>query len=94
MNPQRPGTLESLFPIFAIIIAFYFFYSRPQQKRLKQHQDFLTALKRGDEVVTASGILGQVTGLTEKFITLEVAENVRIRVLKSQILGSAKEGNS
>ena len=93
-EPPKPGMLEMIFPFIAIMVVFYFFQSRPQQKRQKQHQDFLTALKRGDEIITTGGIVGQVTGLTEKFITLEIAENVRIRVLKTQILGSAKEGNS
>ena len=90
----RPGMLEMIFPFVAIMFVFYFFQSRPQQKRLKIHQDFLTSLKRGEEVVTTGGIIGEVTGLTEKFITLEIAENVRVRVLRSNILGPAKEGNS
>jgi preprotein translocase subunit YajC len=94
VSPARPSMIEMIFPFIAIMFVFYFFQSRPQQKRQKLHQDFLTALKRGDEVVTTGGIIGEVVGLTEKFITLEIAENVRIRVLRSQILGSTKEGNS
>lgn len=92
---QRPSMLEGiLFPATCIVFLFYFLVSRPQQKRLKDHQKFITAMKRGDQVLTTGGIYGEVTGITDKFVTLEIADNVRMRILKSQILGSAKEGNA
>ena len=90
---SRPGMLEMLFPFILIMFVFYFFQSRPQQKRMKQHQEFLGAMKRGDEVITSGGIIGQIAGLTDKFVTLEVADNVRIRILKSQISGAARDGS-
>ena len=52
---------------------------------MKNHQALISSLKQGNEVVTSSGILGTIRGLTEKVITLEVADNVKIKVLKSQI---------
>ncbi len=88
----KPGIMEMLFPIAMMLLICYFLFLRPQQKKLGDHQKFLAGIKRGDQVITNGGIFGEVTGLTEKFITLEVAENVRIKVLKSQVLGTAKEG--
>ncbi len=87
----QPSMLEQFLPIIALIAIFYFFIIRPQSKRAKQHGDFLSALKRGDEVVTNGGIFGRVEGITDSFVTLEVADDVKIRVLKSQVLTSAKE---
>ncbi len=87
----RPGLFEQLFPIVLIIGVFYFFIIRPQAKKAKTHQEFLGQLKRGDSVVTGSGILGRIEGLTEKFITLEISDGVRIKILRSAIAGSAEE---
>jgi preprotein translocase subunit YajC len=90
-TPQTPSTFEQLIPFVAIFAIFYFFIIRPQSKRQKQHVNFLTTLKRGDEVITTGGIYGTVEGLTERFVTLEVADDVKIRILKSQIAGTAAE---
>ena len=87
----KPSLLETIFPFLAILVVFYFVFSRPQQKKMKEHQDLLATLKRGDKVITNSGIFGEITGVTDKFVTLEVSENVRIRILKSQIAGQANE---
>lgn len=71
---------------FAVIIGvFYFFLIRPQAKKQKETQTFLTALKVGDPVVTQSGILGRITAMTEQIVTLEVANNVQIKVLRSLV---------
>ena len=93
-NPDqapKPNAFEQLFPFFLIAIVFYFLLIRPQQKRHKQHGDFLSKIKRGDEVLTSSGIYGRIEGLTESFVILEVAENVRIRIAKSQIASYTEE---
>lgn len=72
--------------VFAIPLAImYFLMIRPQMKKQKQHQEFLTKLKRGDEVLTQSGLLGKVEGLTDTFATLEIAPGVRVKILRSQI---------
>ena len=93
-NPQQPGMLEALFPFVIIFVVFYFLLMRPQQKKLKEHQELLKNLKRGDQVVTSGGIYGEITGLTETFVTLEISENVKIKVARSQIAGHVKEGAS
>ena len=86
---QGPSAFEQFLPFIAIIAIFYFFMIRPQAKRHKEHQGFLEAMKRGDEVITNSGIYGTVEGITDRFVTLEVADDVRIRILKNQIAGAA-----
>ncbi len=89
-----PPAYMQVIPIifaFAIII---FMQSRSQMKKQKQQKTFLDGLKRGDRVVTASGILGSVEGLTETFITLEIASDVKIKILKSQIAGLQDEVKS
>ena len=78
-------------PFLLVILVFYFLIIRPQQKKAKQHLDFLKSLQRGDQVVTASGIYGTVTGIADAVITLEVAEDVRIKVAKPHISGKAPQ---
>ncbi len=80
-EPAFPGML---LPIVMMAIL-YFVWIRPSNKDRKSHQTMLEALKRGDEVVTTSGILGSVADMSDNIITLEVARNVKIRVLKSTI---------
>lgn len=89
--PAQPSMVEQLLPFLAIFAIFYFFIIRPQSKRQSQHRDFLSQMKRGDEVITTGGIFGRVEGLTDSFVTLEVSDGVRIRVLRSQVAGTAKE---
>lgn len=85
-----PSTLETLLPFAIMIGVMYFVFIRPQAKRQKEHQQFLNEVKRGDEVVTASGIFGRIEGLTDTMVTLEVADGVRIKFLRTQIAGSQK----
>ena len=92
-TPQGPSALEQFLPLGLMLLVLYFLILRPQSKKAKEHSNFVSQLKKGDRVVTSSGILGEVQGVTEKFATLEVADNVNIRILKSQIAGLAKEGN-
>ncbi len=80
------GGLEGFLPIILIFVVFYFLLIRPQQKRAKQHKDMLGALRRGDKVVTGGGILGTVTKVGDnEEVTVEIADNVRIRVLRGTI---------
>ncbi|MBT4761698.1 MAG: preprotein translocase subunit YajC [Bdellovibrionaceae bacterium] len=83
-----PSMLEQFLPIIAIFVIFYFLMIRPQSKKMKQQATFLTQLKRGDQVLTTGGILGSIEGLTDEYVTLEVAQGVRIRILKNQIASS------
>ncbi len=79
-------TLLFLVAIFGIM---YFVMIRPQQKQLKEHRTLLAALKKGDDVVTQGGVLGKIHAVTDKIVTLEVANGIRIRVLKTSIQGKS-----
>lgn len=87
---QQPSILEAIFPFIIMFVILYFMVLRPQMRKQKDHQAFVTTVKRGDEVITQSGILGKIEGLTEQFVTLEIADGVRIKMLRSQIAGSAQ----
>lgn len=63
----------------------YFLMIRPQQKRQKKQAEMLSQLSTGDEVVTASGLIGKIHGVADKVVTLEIAKDVRVKVLKSQV---------
>jgi preprotein translocase subunit YajC len=79
--------------MFALIIGiFYFMILRPQQKRAKERQKMLEAVKKGDKVITASGVHGTVAGLDEKTLLLQVAENVKIKYERSAIGSIVREG--
>mgnify|MGYP001214969976 CR=1 FL=1 len=80
------GALESLLPLVLIFVVFYFLLIRPQQKKQKQHREMLAALQRGDRIVTAGGIIGNITKINnETELTLEISDGVRVRVARSMI---------
>lgn len=76
---------SSLLPLVAMVAIFYFVMISPARKERKEHQTMLDALKRGDEVIMQSGMLGTITDITDPFLTLEIAKNVKVRVLRSSI---------
>ena len=79
-----PGWVQFL-PIVAIFILFYFLLIRPQQKRAKEHQAAISAVKRGDTIVLSSGLIGKVTRVEEGEVNLEIAPSVNVRVVKGMI---------
>lgn len=83
--PQQPGFMAMAFPFIAMFGVFYFLMVRPQQKKMREHQRLLGDLKKGDEVVTASGFLGTIYGIADKVVTLDLGGNCKVKVLKSQI---------
>jgi len=83
------GGIASFVPLILIFVVFYFLLIRPQQKKAKEHQNFLSNLKKGERVITSGGIYGRITGLTDNVVTLEIADGVTIKVLRSAILSSA-----
>ena len=83
--PGGPSQFTPLLMVGVFFVIFYFLLFRPQQKRAKEHQNLLARLATGDEVVTGGGLLGKVTDVGETFITLEIADGVRIKVQKTQI---------
>lgn len=79
------GGLVSFIPLILIFVVFYFLLIRPQQKQAKQHQQFLNDLKTGNKVITKGGLHGTITGLTDTVVTLEIAQDVRVKVSRSAI---------
>ncbi len=82
---SQGGQLQVIVMMVAFVAIFYFLLFRPQQKRAREHQSLLSKLAAGDEVVTSGGLLGKVAEVGETFVTLEIADNVRIKVQKVQI---------
>ena len=74
------------------VVIFYFLLIRPQQKKQKEHQAMLGKLAAGDEIVTAGGILGRIIEVGDNFITLEIADNVRIKVQRFQVTSLVPKG--
>jgi preprotein translocase subunit YajC len=79
------GTLLSLVPFILIFIIFYFLLILPQQKRQKKTRAMLEALKKGDRIVTSSGIWGTVTNLGKETVTIQIADNAKIKIQRDHI---------
>ena len=77
--------LIGIAPWLAIFVIFYFLMIRPQQQRVKQHQAAIASVKKGDEVITGGGVRGKVTKVSEDEAEVEIAQGVKIRVVKSTI---------
>lgn len=91
-NAAQPGgALFNFIPIILIFFVFYFLVIKPQKKRLQEEQAVNAALKKGDEIYTKSGLLGTISGITERFVTLEVSDGVKVKVIRSQIAGLANK---
>jgi preprotein translocase subunit YajC len=82
---QGLGGLLQFLPFVMIIIIFYFLLIRPQQKKQKEIKALLDALKKGDKVVTTSGIWGTVTNLGKETVTLQIADNTKIKLQRDNI---------
>ena len=82
-----PSPFVQLLPILLIFGIFYFLLLAPMRKRQKAHQALLGQLKRGDKVVTNGGLMGEISAVEEKVVHLKLADNIRVRVLKSAVAG-------
>lgn len=82
------GGIMSFLPLILIFVIFYFLLIRPQQKKAKDHQNFLANLKKGDAIVTSGGLHGEITGLTDTVVTLQIADTIKVKVSRQHILGS------
>ena len=89
--PQGGGL--SMFVMMGLfVVIFYFLLIRPQQKKQKEHQAMLGKLAAGDEVVTSGGIVGKITEISDNFITVEIAEGVRIKVQRFHVTSLVPKG--
>lgn len=79
------GDLTAFLPLVAIFVVFYFLLIRPQQKRARETKAMLEALQKGDEIVTAGGVVGKIARITEGYADVDIAPNVTITVQRSAI---------
>ncbi|MEX0602484.1 MAG: preprotein translocase subunit YajC [Bacteroidota bacterium] len=96
MQPQggdAGGGLTTTIIMFGLIfLIFYFMIIRPQQKRSKERQKLLEALKKGDKIVTSGGIHGTISGLDDKTLLIQIADNVKVKVERGSITSVTREG--
>jgi preprotein translocase subunit YajC len=85
VGPDSSAGLLSLIPFLLIFVVFYFLLILPQQRRQKKQRELLEGLKKGDKVVTSSGIWGTVTNLDKETVTLQIADNTKIRLQRDHI---------
>jgi preprotein translocase subunit YajC len=86
-TPQQGNPVMAFLPFIAIAVVFYFVFFRPQAKQQKQHQSFLGGLKKGDEIVTNSGIVGRILLVEDRTVQVDVGGGTKLRILKGQIAG-------
>lgn len=79
------GFFFQLLPLLFIFIIFYVLMIRPQQRRMKEHQATIAAVKKGDQVVTAGGVRGKVTKVSDDEVEVEIAQGVKVRIVKSTL---------
>ncbi len=79
------ASIVSIAPLVLIFVAFYFLLIRPQQRRMKTLQASIAAVKKGDQIVTAGGLIAKVTRVEDAFVEAEIAPNTRVRIVKATI---------
>ena len=84
--------MVSLLPLLLIFVVFYFLLIRPQQKRMKDHKSMIAAVKRGDVVVTGGGIIGKVSRVKDEDVQVEIADGVRVNVLRDTLSSVRSRG--
>ncbi len=82
---RHPSMIAQFVPLILIIVVFYVFLILPQQKQRKKHKEFVESLKRGDKIITSSGIYGTIVKVGEKDFTIEIADGVQIKITKSSV---------
>lgn len=88
------GGFASFIPLILIFVVFYFLLIRPQQKQAKQHQVFLSELKKGQKVLTKGGIYGVIQSLNDNVLTIEIARDVVIKVSRDAVAGAADSASA
>jgi preprotein translocase subunit YajC len=86
------GGLMSFLPLIVIFAVFYFMLIRPQMKRSKEHRNLVAALAKGDEVITNGGLLGRITDVTDSFVTVELADNIQVKLQRQAVANVMPKG--
>jgi preprotein translocase subunit YajC len=89
---SQPNAFVQLLPLVLIFVVFYFMLIRPQARRAKDHKAMVAALGVGDEVVTSGGMLGKVTETGDQFLTVEIADGVRVKVQRHTVASVLPKG--
>ena len=84
--------LSAFIPLILMFAIFYFLLIRPQQKKAKMQKAMLASVRKGDKVVTSGGLHGEITGLTEDAVTMEIAPKVRVKISRGAIAGVLRKG--
>jgi preprotein translocase subunit YajC len=87
-----PADVMGFLPIVAIFVLFFFMIIRPQMKAAKEQRAMITALQKGDEIITSGGIVGKVTKVSDDFVTVEIATNTEITVQKQAVQSALPKG--
>lgn len=85
--------MTSLLFFIGMIVIFYFLLIRPQQKRAKEHRKMVEAIGKGDEVVTNGGILGKVVEVSDQYMTIEIADNVEVKIQRNAVSNILPKGS-
>ena len=89
---QQGDPLSSLIFFGGMIAIFYFLLIRPQQKKAREHRNMVEALAKGDEIVSNGGLLGKITQVGEEYVTVELADNVTVRLQKQAVMTVLPKG--
>lgn len=92
-SAQQADPMTSLIFFGGMILIFYFILIRPQSKRAKEHRALVGGLSKGDEVVTNGGILGKITDVSEQYVSVEIADNVQIKVQRAAVATVLPKGS-
>lgn len=87
-----PSPMANILLLVGMFVIFYFILIRPQQKRVKEHRNLVASLKKGDEVVTNGGLLGKLTEVGDHYVTLQIADNVEIKLQRNAVANVMPKG--
>jgi len=90
---QAENPFGSLFLLVGMVVLFYFLLIRPQQKRVKEHRKLVSELAKGDEVITNGGVLGKINNVGEQYLTVEIANNVEVKIQNSAVATVLPKGS-
>lgn len=90
---SAPNALMQFLPLVVLVVLFYFMLIRPQMKRSKEQRQMLGSLAKGDEAITTGGLAGRISAIGENYITLEIADNVSVKIQKSAVVSVLPKGS-
>ena len=83
--PAEPPAWVTFLPILGMVVIFYFFLIRPQMKQQKEHREKIASVKKGDQIVTAGGLVGKVVKVDDNYVEIDLAKDVRVKAVKQTI---------